>query len=375
MSHPTSTSAESPPSPPATVEVNRTVRLVAAYSWRLAVIAAVVVGVVWLTGRLLVVVVPVAVAALLARALSPLSARLRRAGWRPALAAVTVLAGFLVALAAVVGAVGVAVAGELGDLGPTLREGLDDVERWIVEDGPFDVSQADVDRWREQAGESLSSFVGSGQGGLASGALVAGEVLVGGLLALVVTFFMLKDGRRFVDGVIGKLRHDRRDVARRSGDRAWDAAGGYLRGAAVLGVVEGITIGVALLLVGGSLVVPVMVVTFLAAFVPIVGAIVAGVIAVLVALVTAGPTSALIVAGVAIVVQQLDNDLLAPVIYGRALQLHPLVVLLGIAAGGSLFGFVGTVFAVPVLAVAINVVDEVRHGRSPDAPVAVPHRP
>jgi predicted PurR-regulated permease PerM len=99
------------------------------------------------------------------------------------------------------------------------------------------------------------------------------------------------------------------------------------------------------------------------------------VIAVLVALVTAGPTSALIVAGVAIVVQQLDNDLLAPVIYGRALQLHPLVVLLGIAAGGSLFGFVGTVFAVPVLAVAINVVDEVRHGRSPDAPVAVPHRP
>lgn len=103
-----------------------------------------------------------------------------------------------------------------------------------------------------------------------------------------------------------------------------------------------------------------MVVTFLAAFVPIVGAAGAGVNAVLVALVTAGPLAALIVAAVALVAHQLDNDLLAPLIYGRALQPHPLVVLLGIADGGALFGFVGTVFAVPVLAVAINVVAEVR---------------
>ena len=115
----------------------------------------VVVGLVWLTGQLLLVVVPLAVAALLTRVLSPISARLRRAGWRPGLAAITVLLGFLVALGAVVGAVGAAVAGEVGELGPTLEEGLDDVERWIVEDGPVDVSQADVDRWREQAGDAL----------------------------------------------------------------------------------------------------------------------------------------------------------------------------------------------------------------------------
>ena len=119
-------------------------------------------------------------------------------------------------------------------------------------------------------------------------------------------------------------------------------------------------IGVTSLLVGANLVVPVMVVTFLAAFVPIVGAVAAGVVAVLVALVTAGPVPALIVAAVAIVVQQLDNDLLAPVIYGRTLRLHPLVILLGIAAGGSLFGLVGTVFAVPVLAVVLNAAGEVR---------------
>jgi predicted PurR-regulated permease PerM len=133
-----------------------------------------------------------------------------------------------------------------------------------------------------------------------------------------------------------------------------------------------VLIGITSLLVGADLVAPVMLITFLAAFVPIVGAVVAGIIAVLVALVTAGTVPAVVVAIVAIVVQQLDNDLLAPVIYGRALQLHPLVVLLGIAAGGALFGFVGTIFAVPVLAVVLNAVDEVRGDRPDDGPVAEP---
>jgi predicted PurR-regulated permease PerM len=155
-------------------------------------------------------------------------------------------------------------------------------------------------------------------------------------------------------------------VVGRSFRRGWDAAGGYLKGAAILGVVEAATIGLTLFFVGSSLVAPVMIITFLAAFIPIVGAVAAGVIATLVALVTAGTVPALIVAGVAIVVQQLDNDLLAPVIYGKAIRLHPLVILLGIAAGGALFGFVGTFFAVPFLAVALNAVDELRRDRTAD---------
>ena len=340
----------------------------AAYSWRLLVVGVAVAAVIWLTGQLLLVVVPIAVAALLARALAPVSSRLQRAGWRPALAAAVTLFGFVLLLCAVGAAVGVAVAGEVGELGPTLSQGLDDIEDWIVEDGPFDVSRQDVQNLRVQAGEALSSFVSSGRGSIASGALVAGEVVVGALLSLVITFFMLKDGRRFVDRVLGRFPSARRDLARRAAQRGWEGAGGYLRGAALLGIIEAITIGVAILLVGGRLVVPVMVLTFLAAFVPIVGAVAAGIMAVLVTLVTAGTVPALIVVAVAIVVQQLDNDLLAPVVYGRALQLHPLVVLLGIAAGGSLFGFVGTFFAVPVLAVVLNAIDEVRRDLSSPAP-------
>lgn len=347
--------------PNGSVRVHPFVAKAAAYSWRLLAVGLLVAAVIWLTGQVLVVVVPLAVAALITRVLSPVSGRLRRAGLKPALAAAAALLGFLVLLVAVVALVGVAVAGEIDELGPTLSEGVDDLEDWLVEDGPFDISRADVDRWREQAGEALSRFIGSNQDSVIAGAAVAGEVVVGSLLAVIVTFFFLKDGRRMVDVVIGWFRPARRDLARRAADRGWVGAGGYLKGAALLGVVESVAIGVTLLLVGARLVVPVVVVTFLAAFVPIVGAIAAGVIAVLVTLVTAGTVPALIVAAVALVVQQLDNDLLAPLIYGRALQLHPLVVLLGIATGGALFGLVGTLFAVPVLAVGLNMIDEVRH--------------
>jgi len=348
---------------PATAPIHPGVQRAAAYSWRLLAIGLAVAAGVWLVGQLLLVLVPLAVAALLARALSPVSAWLRARGWRPGLAAAVTLLGFIVVMSAVVGGIGAAVAGEVGELGPTLSESVDDVERWLVEDSPLEVSRQDIEEWRAQAGDALSSFVSSGRGSIASGALVAGELVVGGLLSLIVTFFFLKDGRRMVDASIQRAPVSRRDVAARAAGRAWTGLGGYLRGAAMLGLVEGITIGVTLALVGGRLVVPVMALTFLSAFVPIVGAVTAGVVAVLVALVTAGTVPALVVAGVALVVQQLDNDLLAPLIYGRALQLHPLVVLLGIAAGGTLFGIVGTFFAVPVLAVSLNALDEIRRDR------------
>jgi len=125
--------------------------------------------------------------------------------------------------------------------------------------------------------------------------------------------------------------------------------------------VEAIVIGAAVWIVGGGLVAAVAVITLLGAFVPIVGAVVAGIVAVLVTLATAGTTQAVIVAAVALAVQQLDNDLLAPVIYGKSLRLHPLVILLGIASGTALFGFVGALLAVPTISVTINVIDEARH--------------
>jgi predicted PurR-regulated permease PerM len=268
--------------------------------------------------------------------------------------------GFLLVVGSVLAVTGAAIAGQSDELSSTLSQGIDDVTDWLVDDSPFDVSRTDIERWRSQAGDSLQSFGSSRGAALASGAVAAMEVAAGALLALIVTFFLLKDGRRWFEWVVRARPVEERELTDRTIRRGWDAIGGYLRGAAALGGVEAAAIGATMAGVGASLIPSVMVITFLAAFVPIVGATLAGVVATLVTLVTAGPVPALIVAGVTLVVQQIDNDILAPVVYGRALRMHPLVVLLGIAAGGSLFGFVGTIFAVPFLAVTLNMIDELR---------------
>ena len=154
-------------------------------------------------------------------------------------------------------------------------------------------------------------------------AVLAGEVAIGIVLGVIVTFFLLEDGSRFAAWVNGLLPPDQREMAALLGVRAWKTFGGYLRGAAILGIVEGTAIAIALRLVGAELAVPMAVVTFLAAFVPFVGAMVAGLLAVLVALGTAGPVEALIIAVVAFVIQQIDNDLLAPVVLRPCTGLAP----------------------------------------------------
>jgi len=342
------------------MRVHRTVDIAASYAWRLLVIAAAAVGVLWVVARAWVVLAALVVTVLLARILAGPAAWLRRKRLPAGLAALVSLVGFLVLLAGIVSLISVSVAGEVSDLGPTVSAAGDDIEDWVVEDSPFDVSRRDVDEFREGLGDRVRASVRDSSGSIVSGAVLAAEAVVGLLLGLVVTFFALKDGDRFLAWVRDLVPAARSDRVARVGQRAWSTVGGYLRGAAMLGFVEGIVIAVALWLVGADLALPVGVLTFLMAFVPFVGAIVAGVLAVLVALATAGSSAAVIILIVAVVVQQLDNELLAPVVYGRSLDLHPVVILLSIAAGGALLGVAGSVLAVPVTAVVWNVVAQMR---------------
>jgi len=341
------------------VQVHRTVDVLAGYAWRLLVIAAAAIAGLWLVAKLWVVFLALVVAVLLARVLASPAAWLRRRV-PAAPAAAAALLGLLLGLAAAIAAISVAVAGQVADLEPTVSDAIDDIEEWLVEDSPFDVSRRDIDEFRESLGDRVSSSVRDSSGSIVSGALVAAEGVLSLVLGLIITFFLLKDGDRFLAFVRSVVPAARGERAARMARRAWHTLGGYLRGAATLGVVEGAIIGVTLTLVGAELAVPMAVLTFLAAFVPFAGAIVAGVLAVLVALATGGATAAIIVAVVAFVVQQLDNDVLAPIVYGRALEIHPVVVLLSIAAGGALFGIAGSFLAVPVTAVAWNVVAEAR---------------
>lgn len=333
----------------------------AAYSWRLIAIGVVVVALVWLIGRTSVALAPVVVALFATRALSPVAAWLRRHRWRPGLAAA---ASMLLAGVALLGVVAIAVpsmASEIDSIGPTVTDGLDELEDWLVDDAPLDVSRESIDRLRERAGDAARDLLRSSDGAVLDRATLAAEVLAGLVLAVLLTFFMLRDGSRFVTWACNRATTaERRERWQRASASAWRALGAFLRGAALLGAIESVLIGVTIAIAGGGLVAPIMVLTFLGAFVPVIGAILAGAVAVLVALVTGGLGAAIAVAVVALVVQQLDNDLLAPVIYGRALSLHPVGILLGVVVGGALFGLAGTMLAVPVVAVAVNASKELR---------------
>lgn len=350
------------PSPraPGATRIHPAVERAAAYGWRLAVIVGVLVGLLWLLAELWVVVLALVVALYMARALDSTARYLRAHSFPPALAALSAVLLFLAALTALGWLLIPRLAEEFGSLGPTLSEAVDDLETWIVDDSPFALDRGDVADLRERISSSLGTAIESSTGLLVSGAVAVVEGLTGLILAVVTTFFILKDGPRFQSWVIASVPEPRRELVSRTGATAWTTIGAYLRGVAILGGLEGTVIGATIAIVGGRLAVPVAVITFVAAFVPMVGAVIAGVIAVLVTLTTAGPGAALIVGIVALVVQQLDNDLLAPVIYGRSLQLHPLVVLFSVVSGSALFGLGGAVLAVPTVAVALNVIAEAR---------------
>ncbi|HEX5365748.1 MAG TPA: AI-2E family transporter [Acidimicrobiales bacterium] len=332
------------------------------YAWKLIGIGIVGWAALQLVTALWVLLLAAAVAMLLGRALDPVASRLRRRGVPRALVAAVTLFGFLALLAGILALLAPPIVDEFGDLGPTLEDAVDDVEDWLVEDSPFDVSRRDVDDFRDEFGNRATDLLESESGTVVSGTVVAFEVITGLVLALVTTFFVLKDGDRFGEWVLGFLPDDRQPLARRMAARAWRTLGGYLRGSASLGTIEGIIIGMTVWLVGAPLAVPVGIITFFAAFLPFAGAIIAGAVAVLVTLVAAGFASAVVVLVVAVVVQQFDNDLLAPLVFGRSLELHPLVVLAAIVAGSTLFGAFGAVLAVPVSAMAINVLAEWRTG-------------
>ena len=346
-----------------------------AYAWRIIGIGIVGWALLKLLTALWILVLAGAVAMLLGRALDPVATVLRRRGLPRALVAAVTLVGFLVVMTGIFALLVPPIVDEFSDLGPTLENAVDDLEDWLVDDSPFDVSRQDINDFRDQTSDRLRDTLKSQSGTVVSGTVVAFEVITGVVLALITTFFLLKDGDRFCRWLLTFVPEERRPITRRLAARSWQTLGGYLRGSATLGVIEGIIIGTTVWLVGGALAIPVAVVTFFAAFLPFAGAVIAGAVAVLVTLVTAGFTPAVIVLVVAVLVQQFDNDLLAPIVFGKNLELHPLVVLAAIVGGSTLFGAFGAILAVPLTAMTINAIAEWRANDREVAAAAVDRDP
>lgn len=345
-------------------EVPRLLALTAAYAWRFLVVVAAAVILVYVLVTLRLIVIPMVVALLLSTLLVPLAERLRRRGLPSLLAAWIVFAGSLAVLAGIVYFIVPAIADELDNLSRDVRQGTEDVITWLTE-GPLDLTRAEIDGYVDRIADQVRERQSSIVSGAFRGAYLLVEVVVGTLLTAVLTFFFVKDGNRISTALLEMFPRRRQDDIRTVARRSWEALGAYIRGTAIVGLVDAVAIGGTMLVLGVPLVVPIAVITFFAAFFPLVGAVVAGVIAALVALVTTGFLPALILVAATIVVQQVEGDVLQPLVLGRAVNLHPLVILLSLTAGAIVAGIAGAFLAVPVAAVGAVVVAHLR-GQAPD---------
>ncbi len=328
-------------------------------SLRFLLIVAAGVVVVYGLVQLRLVVLPVVGAIMVSTVLVPLAARLVRLGLPPAIATLAAMFAGAAAVAGLIALIVPSVAGELDDLGESVESGIDQIVSWLA-DGPLGVSEAELNRGIDQAIERLGESSGSLAAGVLSGAQLVAELIAGLLLMAVLIFFFVKDGPRIWAWVVSLLPARRRDDANEIGARAWTALGGYVRGVSIVATVDAVLIGLALLIIGVPLVLPLMVLTFLGAFFPLVGAVLAGFVAALVALVSNGVAAAVAVIVVITLIQQLEGDLLYPVVVGRSVELHPVAILLALTAGAVLAGVIGALLAVPAAAVAWVAIDYLR---------------
>lgn len=329
----------------------RPLRVGAAVSWRLLIIAALVVVLYRLGTMLFEVLLPVAVAVLLAALLTPVVRWLVMKGVHRTLASAAVLIGGLAAVGGVLTLVVNTAVRSWPQLQSQILASVQALHRWLRR-GPLGLSEAQLNHYFSQALGALRSS----QSGIASSALTTASALAsfaaGILLGLFTLFFLLRDGGkiwRFVQRVSCPPRlHDRLDAA---GRRGFAALVAYVRATAVVALTDALLIGAGAAIVGVPLAPALAALVFLGAFVPYAGGVVSGSIAVLVALATQGLASALIVLLIVLGTMQLEGHVLQPLLLGRAARLHPLAVVLSITAGFVIVGVAGAVLAVPFVAV------------------------
>ncbi|WP_310740299.1 AI-2E family transporter [Microbispora sp. H10885] len=338
-----------------------TLATLAAWSWRLLLVGAAVYVLAMIIGRISFVVLPVAVALLLAALLYPLTRRLREAGLRPIYATwITMLLG----LAVIVG-IGILIGTRANEEFPRLVAQIQltarNLQNWLLH-GPLHLKEAQiadiVDQLSRQVNEQRSQITST----LLTGATAFVEVLASIVLLLFVTFFLLKDGDRIWAWFLRGFGQAAPRVDR-AGRAAWVTISHYVHGTVAVAAIHGIVIGIVLAGMRVPLWAPLAVLIFFASFIPIVGILFAGAIATLVTFGSQGWVYALVFVGILVVEQQLENHVLQPLIVGRALAFHPLAIILVLAVGGVLGGIAGAAVAVPLTAVIYRALPELRSER------------
>ena len=325
------------------------VRKAAAWSWRLLIILAALVALLWVIARLEIIVVPLLLALMLSALLVPAVDWLdRRGAPRGGAVALVILAGFAVLGGILTFVISQFVVG-LPDLVNQVTRSIDSAKKWLIE-GPLHLSRQQIDN----AGNAAIQALQNNQAKLTSGALSTAatvtEILTAALLMFFTLIFFLYGGRNIWQYVTKIFPAHVRDRVRAAGSAGYGSLIGYVRATFLVALVDAAGVGTGLAIMGVPLALPLASLVFLGAAIPLVGAVISGFLAVVVALLAKGFVYALITLGVIIGVNQLEAHILQPLVMGRAVSIHPLAVVVAISTGGVLFGIVGALLAVPTVA-------------------------
>jgi len=352
-------------------DVPRGMRIAGAYAWRLLALAGVAGVLIFLVMQLSLLVIPLFIGVLLAALLGPFVGWLRRRRVPNGLAATIGLLTLLAVISGLVWLVVTQIRSGMSDLRERSVERFDELLGWVS--STFGLSQteiqASIDEFFGQFDLTDDWFV---SGALSIGATTA-DILTGAALALFALLFFLLDGRRIWLFVVGLFPRTAREAVDGAASAGWRTVTEFAKVQIFVAFVDAVGIGLGLVILQLPLALPIAVAVFLGSFVPIVGAIVTGSLAVIVALIYSGPVTALIMLGIVLLVQQIEGNVLQPLVMGSAIKVHPLAVVVAVAAGGFLAGIPGTLFAVPIVAFLNVFVRYIATGawRTTPAPLAL----
>lgn len=333
--------------------VSPLVRKTAAWSWRLLVIVAAAVALLWVVAKLEIIVVPVLLALMLSALLVPAVDWLDGKGLpRGAAVTVVLLSGFAFLGGILAFVISQFIVG-VPDLVKQVERSIDTSRRWLIE-GPAHLRREQIDNAGNAAIEALRNNQAKLTSGALSTAATITELVTAAVLVLFTLIFFLYGGRNIWHYVKQIFPAHVRDRVHQAGHAGYGALTGYIRATFLVALTDAAGVGAGLAIMGVPLALPLASIVFLGAFVPLIGALVSGLLAVVVALLAKGMLYALLTFGLLILVNQLEAHVLQPLVMGRAVSIHPLAVVLAIAAGGVLAGIVGALLAVPTVAFLNN---------------------
>ncbi|HSK26776.1 MAG TPA: AI-2E family transporter [Jiangellales bacterium] len=339
----------------------------AAIGIRLLVVVVLVSGAVLLVQRLQILVIAVVIGFAEVSLLWPVVRWARRRRVPQALAAVVSVALFLSFFVGILLWAIVAVIDSAPSLVDAVTGAVDDIAAWLA-DGPLGLDQATLDALLTDLRDAAGSIAGGVGSGVVTGVSALTTLVTIIAVASLFAIFALASGDRLWISFEDKLPADHRGRSRAAFKGAMQTAGGWFYASTITGAVDGLLIGLGLWVLDVPLVVPIAALTFLLAYIPLVGATIAGSVAVLVALFSGGPVTALWALGVVILVQQIEGNVLSPLLMSRAVSFHPLVVLLLTTGSSLLFGLAGLFLAVPIAGVLVRAAREYHRAARPPEP-------